>query len=90
MHKSELHLCDTSHPWSGFGQKQELREALTMRYWMNPEIDILGQTQHDCCDHPEIEELREASQRSLNLTNQIRIYPMSQIRTYPMKLDSSH
>ena len=29
-----------------------------MRYWMNPEIDILGQTQHDCCDHPEISTLR--------------------------------
>ena len=30
-----------------------------MRYWMNPEIDILGQTQHDCCDHPEISTLRQ-------------------------------
>ena len=48
MHKSELHLCDTSHPWSGFGQKQELREILlnSFRHWINSEIDILRQTQH--------------------------------------------
>ena len=35
--------------------------------------------------HYEFEELREASQRSLNLANQIRIYPMKLVSSHKEK-----
>ena len=50
-HSSKLHLSKQT-------MKRSTNYALLDEPWVSPEIGILGQTKHDCCDHPEIRTLR--------------------------------